>query len=497
MKSIWLICSIGFCISILFIENSNSQDVLRTNYPYSGVPDSSRYRTGMINIPLNFDSSINFTGDTFDSRAYFEEARFAEKAGFREVTFKGNADFRGTKFADEVDFRAAKFDKHAYFSRDNIFYNTAYFSDATFAGEAHFRRVKFAGRADFHGARFNNNADFRDGVIFDSLANFRHAKFASTVQFPNAEFNGTADFSKVTFDGKAIFQHVKFKSKAYFVEAIFAAGGDFGGATFNDVNFSRADLSNVILSNVNMKGANLSKSNLTGVDLNGAIADFANFTSCIFEPQSTHNLRVIGAKGLSTIQFTNPKPVVDLREALKKGGFRNEAKALTAAIRKYELRAASPQVRFIEKYLLGGVLTDYGANPWRSLKALCLLIIPFTILYTLFLQKEKADNRIWVKWEKGQFIKKRMTQKERVFQLKSRPSTRFYYIRLAIYFSLLSTFHIGWREFNIGSWITRMQKRDYKLQATGWVRTLSGIQSLVSVYLFVLWILTYFGSPFG
>jgi hypothetical protein len=68
--------------------------------------------------------------------------------------------------------------------------------------------------------------------------------------------------------------------------------------------------------------------------------------------------------------------------------------------------------------------------------------------------------------------------------------------RTSLYFSLLSAFHLGWREFNVGTWIARVQSREYTLRATGWVRTVSGIQSLLSVYLLAVWVLTYFGRPF-
>ena len=64
------------------------------------------------------------------------------------------------------------------------------------------------------------------------------------------------------------------------------------------------------------------------------------------------------------------------------------------------------------------------------------------------------------------------------------------------YFSLLSAFHIGWRDLNVGTWIARVQPREYALRATGWVRVISGIQSLLSVYLLAMWALTYFGRPF-
>ncbi len=65
-----------------------------------------------------------------------------------------------------------------------------------------------------------------------------------------------------------------------------------------------------------------------------------------------------------------------------------------------------------------------------------------------------------------------------------------------LYFSILSAFHIGWRDMNVGSWISRMQFHEYNLRGKGFVRFLSGLQSLTSVYLWSLALLTYFGSPF-
>ncbi len=60
----------------------------------------------------------------------------------------------------------------------------------------------------------------------------------------------------------------------------------------------------------------------------------------------------------------------------------------------------------------------------------------------------------------------------------------------------MSAFHIGFRELNVGNWLARLQPREYILKATGWVRFVSGLQSLLSVYLLALWALTYFGRPF-
>src|SRR5215211_5002144 len=60
----------------------------------------------------------------------------------------------------------------------------------------------------------------------------------------------------------------------------------------------------------------------------------------------------------------------------------------------------------------------------------------------------------------------------------------------ALFFSILSAFHIGWKELSIGNWIARLNPSEYTLKATGWVRTVSGVQSLISVYLLALAILT-------
>jgi hypothetical protein len=53
-----------------------------------------------------------------------------------------------------------------------------------------------------------------------------------------------------------------------------------------------------------------------------------------------------------------------------------------------------------------------------------------------------------------------------------RANVRFYLsvVMLAVYFSLLSALRIGWEGLNFGTWISRMQLREYSLDATKWVR---------------------------
>ena len=63
-------------------------------------------------------------------------------------------------------------------------------------------------------------------------------------------------------------------------------------------------------------------------------------------------------------------------------------------------------------------------------------------------------------------------------------------------FSLMTTFNIGFRELNFGRWIRMIQPREFDIGSRGWPRVVSGLQSLLSVGLVALSLLSYFGRPF-
>lgn len=60
----------------------------------------------------------------------------------------------------------------------------------------------------------------------------------------------------------------------------------------------------------------------------------------------------------------------------------------------------------------------------------------------------------------------------------------------------MSAFNIGFWDINFGRWLRLLPRTEYDLKAKGWVRTVAGLQALISVYLIALWVLTYFGRPF-
>jgi len=147
--------------------------------------------------------------------------------------------------------------------------------------------------------------------------------------------------------------------------------------------------------------------------------------------------------------------------------------------------------------LLRGVFFDltcrYGMSSARPIIILLLLVLVFGAIYSFALRdRPKSRAGIWLVWpndrvekDLGQDIPERIIAK-----------TLWQRTWISVYFSIISAFQLGWRELNIGGWISRCQSREYILRGTGWVRAVSGIQAIVSVYLLALSVLSYFGYPF-
>jgi hypothetical protein len=192
--------------------------------------------------------------------------------------------------------------------------------------------------------------------------------------------------------------------------------------------------------------------------------------------------------------------LVELRKAFKEAGLRTQEREITYAVKYTQRRKLwtdrnSSALDVLESifYLIFFELTcSYGMSPGRPLIILLFVIIPlFSIPYSVVLKWPPKRDGIWKVWI-SERVRKDLGSEEPVrLNLKFLSALRF-----GFYFSLVSAFSIGWREFNVGNWITRIQLREYILHASGWVRMLSGVQSLVSVYLLALWVLTYFGRPF-
>ncbi|MDM8567596.1 hypothetical protein QUF74_18360 [Candidatus Halobeggiatoa sp. HSG11] len=70
-------------------------------------------------------------------------------------------------------------------------------------------------------------------------------------------------------------------------------------------------------------------------------------------------------------------------------------------------------------------------------------------------------------------------------------------IRIAFHISINSAFKIGWKGLDFGTWMKKMQKREYHLETPNvWIKSICTVQSLLGIYLVALWFATQFGRPF-
>jgi hypothetical protein len=295
-------------------------------------------------------------------------------------------------------------------------------------------------------------------------------------------------------------------------------GANLTKADLNKANLTKADLTKADLGGANLTKADLGEANLIKADLSRTIlteADlaFADLTGATYAPASPPpDPYLEGIKGLSTVSFPGGRGsgLVQLRELLQKAGLRDLERQATYALESNRTWHAitgkeSNPVGRLEggfRFLFFEATTGYGLYPGR---ALWIILGAWAVLILAYIwpiqRRPRSPNpasaiyRIWPsdRIETGRNEVKLSTS-AKVERLQGKGWLRSF--GYAAQFSLLSAFHIGWRDLNVGTWISRMQPREYALRATGWVRFVSGLQSLLSVYLLAIWALTYFGRPF-
>jgi uncharacterized protein YjbI with pentapeptide repeats len=287
-------------------------------------------------------------------------------------------------------------------------------------------------------------------------------------------------------------------------------GAKLSNADLTFAKLNNADLSDAELYNVNLSNAELNGAFLTGTSVAGAKLASVNLTNATYAPGPAPPSDVAEIRGLTTVMFPagGETGLVQLRDLLQKSGLRDLEREATFAIENGKTRnslrdwkdnpTAAAEGMF--RYLAFDLTTAYGLRPGRALLlivALWALLIP---LYAWPIWQSKRpptasriyrilpQNRVEVRDDQPT-----LDNPARVERLHGRG---FGLLGWSAYFSLLSTFQIGFREFSVGTWLTRAQPRSFALESTGWVRTVSGLQSLLSVYLLAMWVLTYFGRPF-
>ena len=263
---------------------------------------------------------------------------------------------------------------------------------------------------------------------------------------------------------------------------------DLWGADLSSASLLGANFTNALLG-----GADLSYANLVGAEMSGSLLLGTHLYGTKFEPKpgGLPNIEAVAeAFGLSQLSYrTSPRALVELRQGFKTAGFRRQEREVTYAINAKSTKSWT-DVETVLRLVLFELTTDWGMSPHRALKLILVLILFFSIPYALSIRLSHTSG-IWRIWPEDEL--QPLSASEQHERLRRGFWASF---GLGLYFSILTAFNIGWRDLNVGNWISRLQPRPYILSASGWVRTVAGVQSLASVFLLALWALTYFGRPF-
>lgn len=276
-----------------------------------------------------------------------------------------------------------------------------------------------------------------------------------------------------------------------------------------DKKGKRADLSNAKLQGTDLQGADLSFANLQGARLFGADLQGAKLQEADLQGADMTNVRGLPditrlafARGLSTISFrpNNIPTFVAWKKALQEAGYTRASKDLVAAIRRND----EPE---LWETILFDWTCEFGANPLRPLTVLLWLWVAGTTAYAVGLARRSGSGLyLLATGEKIPAGNRRNRVRRMRWEMPRHGTGWKFPFRFARYarralgtaalFSMMSAFNIGFREVNLGRWIRLMQPREFDIKARGWLRVVSGLQSLTSVYLLALAILSHFGTPF-
>jgi uncharacterized protein YjbI with pentapeptide repeats len=304
---------------------------------------------------------------------------------------------------------------------------------------------------------------------------------------------------------------------------------DLKGAHLETANLAGAWLRGADLTAATLDYANLSDANFSEVNLNGARLDGADLARAVFEPLSLPELRgIAAARNLELLTYEdNPDSLAQLRKKFADGGFREQERKITFAMKRREAE------RYWEKcssestpilWSSDSVLTNfcsfilnrgffdwtchYGMSPGRPLSLGVLLWVLCSFVYFAFAQVPGSTGLYRVYGQSIHEPSLRPRNAERiVFPQTSKTGgprrfiqliwNEWLLLRASMLFSLMSAFNIGFRDINFGRWLRSLTRYEFDIKAVGWARVVAGWQSLISVYLIALWILTYFGRPFG
>lgn len=265
---------------------------------------------------------------------------------------------------------------------------------------------------------------------------------------------------------------------------------------------------NIVFDDAYILDSKFDNSELMDVSVQNTRMSNIDLRNAVYQPSGVPVVSGVIA-GVETIRFSqesfDPSAVAILREEFRKRGMRELEREATFSIERgqtdFLLNQRSMYLKldgWFRRFFLEWPVS-FGLRPGRALLLilfLSLIMVPVYLSQIAIRSVQRVSRIFLVVPERTiePFVDgARLRDKALVFPLEKRGVEA---ILWSMYLSILSTFNIGFREFNVGTWIGRIQPRQFSIECLGWVRVVSGMQSLASLILLALWALTYFGRPF-
>jgi len=324
--------------------------------------------------------------------------------------------------------------------------------------------------------------DLSNSCLFGTLIN---------TNLSDANLTG-ADFGFFNEVSSAIFIGANLSDSKLIVSRLNDA--EFNGANLSGVNFEGSILISVDLSETNLCGANF-----YGADLNKVVFEKIDFLPNVDD--------IAFAQRLNELTFEmSPASLTRLRKAFADAGYKSQERQVICALRRHDQN-------WFERIFFDWTC-EYGSNLRRPFWVLFWIWLACGGFYWFCMMWRKKSGVSWIikikpgPWEGGnreiwKHLGKYNSDGTRLLppqtELKLLPNKIPTIIRLiwwAFFFSTISAFNIGFRDFSFGRWIKLLTRSKFDLEPFGWVRTISGVQALISIYLAALWILSFSGTPF-
>jgi uncharacterized protein YjbI with pentapeptide repeats len=290
------------------------------------------------------------------------------------------------------------------------------------------------------------------------------------------------------------------------------AAADLSHASLMSANLREASLRNTTLEFAIVKDADLSDADVLVVDLCGATFEPKTLPSSVADLASIELSQV-------TYEF-NPGALVQLRKQLRDSGFEEREREVTYAIKRREaeilrnacsLQALGSCLEYGFNRVFFDFTCQYGLRPGHALFLCLRLWAACSLLYLMFVIPPGGTSKLYriysetigpkgdpsppPRVEAIEFHE--VAGPTRLSRLRGHLAQYFSLLRTAMFFSLMSAFNIGFREINFGRWLRLLTRTEFDIKAVGWARVIAGWQSLISVLLIALFLLTFFGRPFG